>query len=266
MADKDILTLRLESIEKAQQRSRQALFLSLLASAVVILLCSNYISFQPEHELPPSPNTTAANADEKFAAQENYKLKLKQHYDSQIYIIPLLGVPMGVDTLSPFGPVSLLVFAFYMASCFRSSLSQLSSLETRLDAYPGAEEREKIAVVLNSEVVLNLPGPGLRTSASKSDRRPLAYWFLISFPLIGSLLALGTDIRVLAIRYGNYPHKTWADFVKWFLDNGLVFDFIGFFATVFVAIYCSASISSSKKSAEIIKRLMSPHPRRIPRT
>jgi hypothetical protein len=230
MADKEVLTLRLEYIEKAQQRTRNAFFLALLASAVVLLLCNNII-------FPPLPR--------------------QPHIEGTTYSVPILGVPLGVNTLTVFGPVSLVIFSFYLASCFRSSESQLESLEGRLDTYSGADEREKIAIVLNSESVLDLPSPRLRISTNRDGLRSLLYWLLIFLPALVSIIALGTDWSIFASLYDDVIRSS-DSFKSWFLDNGVIFDIEGLCISFLVCIYCSSSVASARKSANIIRRIVFP--------
>jgi hypothetical protein len=142
--EKDLLTLILESIEKAQQRTRRAFFLNLLVSSLVLIFAFNF-SISQGNAKPPRPDSTGDT--------EEYKIQLARYFNRYTYSIPIIGVTISADDFAFFGPLALFIFSFYYVSCSRNSDTQLRNLHKRMDATP--LDREILAVALESEVVLN---------------------------------------------------------------------------------------------------------------
>src|SRR5262245_37615723 len=111
-----ILDVRLDAIEKAQQRYRTAFFLTTIASTVLAIMAFNRtLSFEQG-----APIYRGNTEREKIIFQNELSRRLAR--DS--YTIPLLGVSISVWDLGLIGPAALFIFAFYFSAASRSVRSQ----------------------------------------------------------------------------------------------------------------------------------------------
>src|SRR5580704_14821720 len=104
--DKDELSLRLEGITSAQQRSRTAFF-SMTVAAIVVFIVFFNISFSLGNNTPTMPDP----APKDVVSEELKKEQVKHYFDRFYYSLPIVGVQVSTDDLAFFAPVALLIFA-----------------------------------------------------------------------------------------------------------------------------------------------------------
>jgi hypothetical protein len=259
VAEKDILSLRLECITLAQERSRTAFFAAVIAAAVVLIVFFNVTLSLTSHT-PTKPD----NAPHDLVYEALEKEQVKHFFDHFFYSLPVLGVQVSTDDLSLFGPLALLVFSLYYTSCLRSALVQLRDLRRFLGKARDGNALEQVAVTLKSQVVIN------RGTSTISPEHPAwftfvdyftagnFYAYLIYLPVLASCAALYADI------HGTYFTNAALDpsgtvFFRT-LDNGekakvVMFEIVGVAVTAIVTVYCSVSAKYFRKIRDITEAL-----------
>jgi hypothetical protein len=168
MIEKDILTLRLEGIDNAQQRGRSGFFYLTTASLVVLIVFFNITFSQVKRPTdlmvdPKAPNLTM---------EELKKEEVKRFFGRFNYALPIVGVQVATDDLVFFAPIALLIFCLYYVSCMRNATRQLEDLSRSLDSMAKNDELEsdrlKVKTVLSAGIVLNEPFSELPINLGKS--------------------------------------------------------------------------------------------------
>ncbi len=259
MIEKDVLSLRLEAITSSQDRSRTAFFSATVAAMVVLVVFFN-ITFSQGSGTPTMPD----NAPHDLMSEALRKEQARHFFDRFYYSLPLVGVQVSTDDLSFLAPLALLVFSMYYVSCMRSTAMQLRELREYMTGVTDDEQREKVAVVLNSQVVINNPAselpfqPPKWLPVSRLCRTLNLYQLLIYLPGLASIGALYADL------YGTYlvggvfdpPGSTYfsglspQDRLK-----VVTFQLIGLSVTVVVVVYCGAAARYSSEARKIVARL-----------
>jgi len=198
MIEKDELSLRLDGITSAQQRSRAAFFLAAIA-AVIVLIVSFNVTFSQSAGRP----VLSHDFHNDVLSESLIKERVKHYFDHFYYSVPLLGVQVSTDDLALYAPLSLLIFAFYHLSCIRAVFAQLEDLSIALSSVTDQQEIQKVAIILKSETVLNtltseLPFRGRWSGVSRFLSTVNLYRLLIYLPAFASIAALYADI------YGTY--------------------------------------------------------------
>jgi hypothetical protein len=260
MSENDILGLRVEAIASAQQRSRKAFFAATVASLVVLV-----VSFNITYSQGASPPGDLSESDKvSLAKQEMKKEQAKRYFDRFYYSLPLVGVQISTDDLVFFAPLGLLIFFFYYVSCMRSTHAQLQELHQKFGGGSQvAADRERIMVVLNSEIVLNTPSSELPFKMRsptfllivKLLKTLNLYQLLIFLPAVASAAALYAEI------HGTYfsPGALDSEGIPFFKTLSspdkikiVCFETLGVFVSALVVLYCAAASRYASGAREIV--------------
>jgi hypothetical protein len=258
MIEKDELTLRLEGIGAAQQRSRNAFLSATVASLVVLIVFFN-LTFSQGSATPTMPDHPPT--DVVFEALK--KEQVKHFFDRFYYSLPLVGVQVSTDDLVLFAPLGMLIFSLYYVSCVRNSYKQIDDLRGSLDERSDRNDLIKVNIVLRSEIVLNEPSSELPftiplpawlflDSLSKTIN---LYQLLIYLPALASVGALYADI------HGTFFAGGPLDPAGTIYFNGLSaydkfkvlsFEFVGASLTLVVILYCLAASRYANKTRSLV--------------
>lgn len=106
-----------EALQSTQKRARIALFLSLAASCIVLLMVSN---------LWESRQFRDTNLIKAAADTPDYLKEFSKHIaDDSFYQIPVLGIQITCEDVGLLGPLALLVFSLYSLMAFRACDGQI---------------------------------------------------------------------------------------------------------------------------------------------
>jgi hypothetical protein len=247
MSETSLLDLRLNSLQKAQERSRTAFFLSIIASAVVgITIFNRTLSWEAPKPLYPTPNTA-----ENIAV---YGEKLKARMGRDSYTLPLLGVSVSAWDLGFIGPASLLVFAFYFFAASRSVSSLIADFSNQLPE--GRVDLERAYLGLKSQMVLNSPDENESQGWLMRALSPrLVYTALICVPFAISLSSIVSALYLFTLNDAFRDVPLWKTMSRTQWIQTIACDCAGFLQTLLIFFFTKSILADNQAVRTFATRL-----------